>query len=70
MTRPTSCAECGAFFLTSPLLQAQVRHELALFGESAAEALTSDLLESHHEAHTGPDLNQYDPRDDNSPGVW
>ena len=49
--KPTTCGTCRDHYLNNPLLQAEVRHEWAKFGERAAENLLNEKLEPFHEDH-------------------
>lgn len=51
-SKPSTCGACQDYFLNKPLLQAEIRHEGAKYGEKAAEDLLNEKLESLHEEHS------------------
>ncbi len=46
------CDQCEDYFLSRPLMQAEVRHEGVHGGESAARSHMLELMEPIHEQHT------------------
>lgn len=51
MSQPENCGQCRSEFMCRPALQAEVRHEVAKFGEQAGIALLRERLEADHDGH-------------------
>ena len=52
------CARCRDYFLTHPLIQAEVKHELRLFGEQSARSKMIEIMEPVHEIHEEENINE------------
>jgi len=46
-----NCERCGDHFNRSPLLQAEVTHEIRKYGQRQGHSLMLELMEPVHEGH-------------------